>query len=246
MCTIGFWSAQFETLTFWNGLIKWVLMAMLFVNSLILLATRSRGGILSVLIALLVMLAIQYRWGKWLLFIAGVVVGILPIVTGFVDVGLDNQSNIVIFDDIGLAGRLENWSRALYALREFPITGMGMNGFRELVNVFYPMILISPDLDVGHAHNHLLQAGLDLGILGLIAYLSIWLISAGLLWLVWNNSSLGSDRVLLVGISGSLAAGWLFGVFDAISLGARPGFLWWLLLALLVAVMENVAKNKDA
>ena len=36
--------------------------------------------------------------------------------------------------------------------------------------------------------------------------------------------------LLLVGIGWRF--GWIFGLFDAISLGARPGFIWWLLLGL--------------
>jgi putative inorganic carbon (HCO3(-)) transporter len=244
MITISSWSMQSETRSAWDGLIKWALLAMLLINSLILLATNSRGGILSVFIAFLVMIAIQYRWGKSLLLTVIITISVLLIVVGFVDVGVDSQSRILAFDETGLVGRVEIWSRALYALREFPLTGVSMNGFRELVPVFYPMISRSPDADVGHAHNHLLQAGLDLGIPGLIAYLSVWFISAGLLWLSWRNSTVRSDRALILGLSGSLTAGWLFGLLDAISLGAKPGFLWWLLIGLLVAAGDKVAKNK--
>jgi putative inorganic carbon (HCO3(-)) transporter len=244
--TIGLWPVKSEINHVRIGLIKWALLAMLLINSLILLATNSRGGILSVLISILVILAIQYRWGRWILLVVVLIAGMLLVLPGFMNMGLDVQSTILAFDETGLAGRIEIWSRALYAMREFPITGMGMNGFRELVPVFYPMILRSPDTDIGHAHNHFLQAGLDLGIPGLIAYLSLWLISAGLLWQAWRNSSARFDRLLVLGLSGSLTAGWLFGLLDAISLGAKPGFLWWLLIALTVVVGEKVAKNKNA
>jgi putative inorganic carbon (HCO3(-)) transporter len=243
--TIGLWPATSEIHQARIRLIKWTLLVMLLVNSLILLSTNSRGGILSVFLALLVMLAIQYSWGKWILLIVVLIAGTLLVLPGFMNVGLNFQSTILAFDETGLAGRIEIWSRGLSAVREFPITGMGMNGFRELVPVFYPMILRSPDADIGHAHNHLLQAGLDLGIPGLIAYLSIWLVSAGLLRLAWHNSSARSDRLLILGLFGSLMAGWLFGLLDAISLGAKPGFLWWLLIALTVVVGENVAKNNN-
>ena len=160
------------------------------------------------------------------------------------NLSLYQDTNLQAFDEFGLTGRLEIWSRALYALSEFPLTGMSMNGFRELVQTFYPIISRSPEADIGHAHNHLLQAGLDLGIPGLIAYLSLWIISVGLLWSVWHKSPDNSDRVLTLGISGSLAAGWIFGLLDAIALGAKPGFLWWLLIALLVSVWERVPEDK--
>lgn len=226
-------------------MVQMALLVMLLINSFILLVTRSRGGILSVLIALLVMLAIRFRWGKWLLlFVVIVVCGVL-IVAGLVDLSPITPASMQAFDEVGLQGRLEIWSRALYALREFPITGMSMNGFRELVQILYPILSRSPDVDIAHAHNHLLQAGLDLGIPGLIAYLSIWIISAGLLWSAWHNSTDITDQVLILGLSGSLTAAWMFGLLDAIALGAKPGFLWWLLLALLVAVWESVPGNES-
>jgi O-antigen ligase len=121
---------------------------------------------------------------------------------------------------------------------------MGMNGFRQVVHVLYPLMTISPTFDIGHAHNHILQAGLDLGFLGLIAYLSIWIICLALLWNGLKIATRQSDRVILIGLSGSLAAGWTFGVFDAIALGARPGFLWWLLIALLMSTYENIRLSK--
>ena len=63
-------------------------------------------------------------------------------------------------------------------LRSF--TGMGMDTFRSVVNVLYPLQIISagsPIKDIGHAHNEFLQAALDLGIPGLIAFISIYIVA---------------------------------------------------------------------
>ena len=94
-----------------------------------------------------------------------------------------------------------------------------------------------PNLDLGHAHNQVLQAALDLGIPGLVGFLALWLVAV--MMIVRNLQRLihmGAENhpyyVLTVGLAGSLLAGWLFGLFDAISLGARPGFLWWFLMAM--------------
>ena len=144
---------------------------------------------------------------------------------------------------IDLAGRLELWPRALYALADFPLTGLGMNGFRQAAPVLYPFASLPADVDVAHAHNHLLQAGLDLGLPGLVAYLALWAISAALLRQSWQGATTAWQRALIVGLSGSMTAGWIFGIFDAIAIGARPGFLWWLLLALIVAVHEDVMRD---
>ena len=104
-----------------------------------------------------------------------------------------------------------------------------------------PLYSISAEVDLGHAHNHLLQAALDLGLPGLVSYVAIWWISAGLLWSTYRRlhqrrAARHSYYGLMAGLAGSLLAGWVFGIFDAVALGARPGFLWWLLLGLTAGV----------
>ncbi len=238
---LGFWREMWRSRRWSLRLLSLVLVAMLLLGTVLLLITRSRGGILSVAIAILLMLAIRYKWGRWFLL----VVGIGTIALGFfLDLGSLLFGTAQTAADFGLQGRLEIWSRALYGLADFPFTGMGMNGFRQVVHVLYPLFSVDPGFDLGHAHNQLLQAGLDLGIFGLIAYIGVWLLCTALLWLGWKDARRHTDRVLIVGLSGSLAAGWFFGVFDAISLGAKPGFLWWLLIGLLVSIFDNIRSSK--
>ena len=229
----GRWSMRFSL---------FILGGMLLFNTILLLGTQSRGAFLGVLVAILVMMTIRYRWGKWLLIFALIAGILLAYSIGLGDLFGGGSSTL---QELGLQGRLEIWSRALYGISDFPITGMSMNGFRVLVQVLYPLFTIAPNLDIGHAHNHLLQAALDLGTLGLIAYLSIWLLSALLLWRSWKDLKDGTDRAIIIGLSGSFTAGWIFGILDAIALGAKPGFLWWLLLALLVSIFLKRKKSQD-
>lgn len=242
-CTLGFAAPLWRAPGAWRKLLLLGLLGLLLFTTVILLGTLSRGGVLSLAAAVLVMLAIRYRWGRWLL-LAAVIGGIAS--AFYFDV------NTVLFgggeaaDALGLQGRMEIWSRALYGLADFPLTGMSMNGFREVVHILYPLFRHASDYDLGHAHNQLLQAGLDLGLPGLIAYLSLWLITAGLLWRGWRQAVDHADRVLLLGLAGSFTAAWTFGIMDAISLGARPGFLWWLLLGLLAAVFAQIHQPTPA
>lgn len=142
-----------------------------------------------------------------------------------------------------LKGRVEIWSRAIYGIEDFPITGMGMNTFREVVHVLYPLFTISPEFDVAHAHNHLLQAALDLGLPGLIAYLSLWLISVVMLQRIWSRARDWEDRLWVLGLGGGLLGYFVYGLTDAVALGAKPGFLWWYLLALIAGLYKIVEKE---
>ncbi len=232
---LGLWSQLWRQ----NKLLWLALGGISAITGLTLLGTLSRGGIASLGISLLVMLAIAKKWGRWVLGAAVVAALILLLTAG---VGNLFGAGATVEDgvELGLEGRLEIWSRAVYGLEDFPFTGMSMNGFRRVVHILYPLFLVSPDTDIAHAHNHLLQAGLDLGLPGLVAYLALWLLAAWLLWDAWRRARTPAQRALAVGLTGALTGGWFFGVLDAIALGARPGFLWWLLLALVVGLHQQV------
>lgn len=231
-------------ITSWPRWPLWLRLPLLGTTALLgglLLATLSRGGILACAIAVLLMLAVRFPWGRWLLLIVALTATIFFFYYNLDDLALaGNQAA----DPLALEGRLEIWSRALYGITDFPFTGMSMNGFRRVVHILYPLFLIPPDTDIGHAHNHLLQAALDLGLPGLIAYLAIWLLCATLLWQSWRTAEDAMTRFTALGLMGSLTAGWFFGILDAIALGARPGFIWWLLLALVVGVHDAVQEKR--
>ncbi|MFN2138464.1 MAG: O-antigen ligase family protein, partial [Candidatus Promineifilaceae bacterium] len=195
-----------------------ILTAAAVISGIILLATQSRGGVAATILAVLVMAALSFSWGRWLL-LAGLLGGLISLF--FLGNQLMFAPSAVSVETIGLQGRLEIWSSGIAALSDFPFTGTGLNNFRQLVHVLYPLPSVSPTLDIAHAHNHLLQAGLDLGIPGLVAYMSLWLVAAGLLWYALRQpgSTNHSLRVLQIGLAGSLSAGWLFGILDAVALG---------------------------
>jgi len=140
-------------------------------------------------------------------------------------------------------GRLEVWSRAVAGIEDFPITGMGMNTFRRVMPVLYPAFLTAPDVDVAHAHNHLLQAALDLGLPGLIAYLALWFGAAGLLMAGIRRSVDSDQRRIIGGLAAGMIAYFVFGTADTIALGAKVGIFFWMALALIVALHEAVTRR---
>ncbi len=226
---------------------------------LTLVLTQSRSGWLAFGLAVPVM---GWLAGGWLRRMSAM--GVLLVVIGItlffaVDPGGTGQEQVmralglrsdalVQEEAIGtLNGRMEIWSRAVYGLQDFPFTGMGMNTFREVVHVLYPMFLISPTIDIAHAHNHLLQTGLDLGIPGLVAYLALWLGAVWLLRETWRTSDHNRlIRLLVIGFCGSLTAYWLYGLTDTVALGAKPGFLWWILLALIVTLHKLSGRSPES
>lgn len=230
--------------------------------ALIFLLTQSRGGYIgfTLTMLLLTLIALPTRW-RWL-SLGVLLIALIALWIAIPQIGIE-----VIFDQVSesqlasnpalsvnsFAFRSEIWSRAIYGIQDFAFTGMGMNTFRKVVHVLYPLFLIAPDFDLGHAHNEFLQAALDLGIPGLIAFVGI---NIGALWMlidIWRvaSSSLpitGSwsftTRALTLGLAGGLLAHMLFGLTDAVALGAKPGFLFWMLLGLITSLHNQIKVNR--
>lgn len=149
-------------------------------------------------------------------------------------------------------GRAQVWSRAILGIEKYPLTGMGMNTFRYLVNTLNPRDPIYVGRDIAHAHNEFLQVALDLGIPGLIAFVGIYIVTFRMLIQVWHRATEPradapvffifeprAVRLLLLGLGGGLFAHLLYGLTDAVALGAKPGILFWMLLGLSVGLYQQ-------
>jgi len=120
-----------------------------------------------------------------------------------------------------------------------------MNAFRKVVHVLYPLFTISPDVDIANAHNNILQTALDLGIPGMIAYVGVWSAAAWMLAWVFRHSGNRLHRRIAIGLGAGLLAQFVYGINDAIPLGAKAGIFWWVALAISAALfrLETHAKQ---
>jgi putative inorganic carbon (HCO3(-)) transporter len=186
------------------------------------------------------LLAWSSRTGKWF---SGIVVfiGIAAMIwLGPRKIGDSMMTSIGVTTGVGssIDGRLEVWNRAIYGISDFPFTGMGMNTFRKVVHVLYPLFLASPDTDIAHCHNQLLQTALDLGIPGLVAYAALLATAITMGIIVWRKSQDVYFRFAAQGILCGLVAQQVFGISDAIALGAKTGIFFWVAIGILAAMFR--------
>jgi putative inorganic carbon (HCO3(-)) transporter len=235
--------------------------------------TQSRTAFIALALALLfipgVLLVRKWRWA-YLISMAILVIGLAVTAWQFgwtqslyASTSASNNSADALDT---LNGRVEIWSRGINGIQDFPVTGMGMNVFRKTIDDLYPLFSISPELDIGHAHDEFLTAALDLGIPGLVAFLSLYLVSFWMLVRVWKwggdlarleltenrGSILGSPtgtRALVLGLGGGLLAHAIYGIADTVALGAKPGILFWMLLGLIAGLFamcdDNISRSRD-
>lgn len=247
----------------------------------VLLLSQSRGGYLALALCSLLLIALELPPRMRSLFTATLIIGLGLLVWR----DWRNGSGSIMQTLLGgvlaptadstvtsAQERLEVWSRAIYGIQDFPLTGMGMNTFRYVVQVLYPIFSFPPDIDIGHAHNEFLQAALDLGLFGLVAFIALYLGAFGMLWRIWFGSRVDtvaskSDtqpvkldsltgqipwaleispiafprlaRLLALALGGGLLAHLIWGLTDAMALGARPAFLFWFLLGLVSGLHQQ-------
>ncbi len=154
----------------------------------------------------------------------------------------DLQSSGVLGSFSSLEFRNEVWRWAIVAIQDFPITGTGFNSFRRVAHRLYP-IAIPSAYDIGHAHNQFLQVTVDTGIVGVMLY------SAMLINSVWMSIRLQLGNKLQsaigTGAIATLLGFFIWGLSDALALGAKPMLLYWMLLGLVTGAFEATEKSKS-
>jgi putative inorganic carbon (HCO3(-)) transporter len=125
---------------------------------------------------------------------------------------------------------MEVWTRAVYLVEVFPFTGVGMGLYANVADILYPLVFASSE-KVLHVHNLFLQIAVDLGLPGLIAWLSILLVLFTASWNLYRSGRKRNDpwaAGLGAGFFCSLLALVLHGLTDAVVWGmVRPAPLVW-------------------
>jgi putative inorganic carbon (HCO3(-)) transporter len=204
----------------------------------VLFLTQSRGALFGLGVAFVVVAVAQDRRWAW---VGGMALGAGLAATAII--GLQPALDLVVGGLGGstvqsAAGRLELFSRALYMLEDFSFTGVGLGMFPKVLSLLYPLFLVGPDTEIPHAHNILLQAGVDHGIPGLVAFLAL-LIVLGYLGVEAIQESRGRPwQPLAIGLLAGLIAYLAHGQVDAYGYTPRAHILVWGHFGLLTAVWK--------
>ncbi len=203
-----------------------------------LLLAGSRSALFAAVGSGFVLLLIQLpRRAAALMAGAGILVVAAIVVSGWIfELRLDTFVNGLLATNDALSGslsRVEIWSRAVYVIQDFPLTGIGMGMFARVTDLLYPMIFTRPGIE--HAHNLALQIAVDLGLPGLVAWLATYFVVMACLMLqIFRRSA--TPNALVVGLFGAQLALILGGITDAVTWGmVRSAPLVWGLWGLAIA-----------
>lgn len=225
-------------LRLWRAWHRHILVGCLLLTLFTLILTKSRGSFMGVGVGLL---ALGVWWDRrflWAIPAAALGLFVAVQVWGGEALGqLALRMDIVGGGVTGtMQGRMEVWQRAIYMIQDFPYTGIGIGTFDKVANVMYPFFLLGPEAKVTHAHNTLLEVGVDLGIPGLVAYVALLTCFVVAAWRAYHALSDRALQALIVGLACGMLAHQVFGLTDAFLLGTKPGVVMWAFLGLMAAL----------
>jgi putative inorganic carbon (HCO3(-)) transporter len=209
----------------------------------VVVITQSRGAWLALGAVLVALPVLRWRWG-WILLLLVAAFGILAALR----LGFNPLIEAVASGGAieGMNDRLDIWSRTVFMIQDFPLTGIGMGTFTQVADALYPFSLALPGT-IYHAHNLFLQVAVDLGIPGLIAWLAVLLVAAACAWQLYRAEKTKRGRLaagLGAGLLCSLLAMSVHGLTDAVTWGmVRPAPLVWVICGLAVAAWKINAEK---
>lgn len=203
---------------------------------LALVLGQSRFALAGSLLALALMILLLIQQWRWRLVAWGgiallIVFEIMIIRNVFSPTTLDRQ---IDRDELSASLRLGIWEAAVESVQDLPLTGVGLNQFRDRrVRALYPVPGYETRV-LPHVHNELLQIATDMGIPGLLAYIAWYLVIIYMLFRCFRTEN-RHLQVLAVAVGGGLLAHNIFGLGDAIPIWDRFAFVGWIIIALACA-----------
>ncbi len=212
--------------------LRWLAGGLFWIGTTALILGQSRMAIFGVIagLALVAWTLIPARRWRWL------ALGALALLTAFelaLIGGLFGSAEVGISerDESSWGARLLIWESAAAIIADYPLTGAGLNMFRDgRVRARYPVPGYEQQV-LPHAHNAWLQIGSDLGIAGIALLLTWQALSAWVMWRLWRIGGI-QTRLIAVGCGSGLLAHAIFGLADAIPIWDRFAFVGYLVTGL--------------
>jgi O-antigen ligase len=205
---------------------RWYLLYLsvgLIVTLSVLVLTQSRGSWIGMVVCADLYLLFKGKTGRRI----GILVFVGFILAYLILLGPTEMGKGLSATSRSALNRIDLWTIAVHQIEKNPMTGMGLNYYRRLPEVGY---------DMAHAHNFLLHTAAELGLPAVLAFLAI-LIGAGYMCvMVWIKAKDGWKKMTALGLGAGLLAHFIWGMGDALALGAKTGAMFWMSLALITAL----------
>jgi len=197
-----------------------------------LVLTYSRGAWISLLAVIGVYGMLCNRKIFWLLILLPV-----AMLCGH-DAILERIMSIINPTDTSSTLRIALWESTIAMIMDKPLLGIGWGSY-WLVYPEYDFFLNNANVHIFHAHNMYLNIAAEIGIPGLITFLSIMYSHVRLALSVLRNSFESWSAGLMLGIIAAIGGIIINGLTDYVLFNIQLSMLYWLLNALVVIVWQQ-------
>ena len=201
----------------------------------VLFLTQSRGAWLGTAVGLFIFLV----W-KDKCFLLAIPLGALAVYLLANEFGLNSLSDVLNLLDQGqdasLQSRLDIWARVISVVRDFPITGVGLDALSSVYPIYFnPFLFDEPPVVLYHAHNSFLSVAIEMGIPALVLYVALLSSFVAMAWYAWKGART-INRVLIMGLVCGVVSHQVFGLMDAYPLGKNLGITTWVYFAVVATL----------
>ncbi len=207
---------------------RWLVLPMLATEGLCLYLTYSRGSLVGLAAALLLLGIIRYRRLLLLALLGGLLLLLLPQAQGYVNHFIEGVRG----QDLATQMRFGEYRDALRLVSEYPWFGVGFAGAPSI------------DLYIGVSNLYLMIAE-QVGLIGLAAFLLTMALFFSHLVRAWRRGLPERWEGIVLGLGGAVAGGLAAGVFDHYLFNlAYPHMtsLFWLYIGLAMASLRLVGR----
>lgn len=200
-----------------------------------LFLTSSRGGWLAIIVtvSLSVMVILQRRFfhtsrQKLIFWTVLIVLGVLGVAVVWFTRTFDKITGVVPDANGLMFTRLQLWQQGFDLVKDYPFTGIGLTTY-WMTHATYRLLIHTPI--IAHSHNSFLQVWIEQGLSGIIALVSVLIIT-----LIWIFRALDKPSVPTMGWAGlaALSIVSIHGIVDVVFyvertlplIGLALGYTW--------------------
>ena len=200
-----------------------------------LIFTLSRGAWVAVIGSLLIVSFFKKRKIAGCLLIVFIIIGLFlpqPI----------QQRAMTTVDPLAWGERLPLWKISLKIVADFPVFGAGLGMYEKILDLYWKPSPLSQNLPRWDVHNNYLQVVSETGIIGLVAFVWIFISFFKHVFAAFKKTS-EDQQVILMALTGSVLAALIFAMSASnITEGVQPIAMFWFIFGMangLIAYGEN-------
>lgn len=209
--------------------IKWALLIVLPFSCTALVFTSVRAAWIALFMETVILVFILFKKYRKTFILGMTAISLIFIVLAY----HSEYKNLVVHGTE--MPRLKAFDLSLEIVRAHPLTGIGYG--KKTFSKYYPDVY-----EVRHAHNIFVNTAVEVGIIGLIIFISMLVIIAKDFIKAINRETVFDRRLVLSGIFASLAGFLTLNLFDYMYHG-WPGQMFWMLIGIGYALMKPYSET---